>query len=295
MLLNSREETMAFSHFTEPELRQLHRRFGHPSVQRFVRVLERSGHDVDNKMLENITKFCHYCQLHSKAPGRFRFTLKDDYNFNYSVLADVVHLEGRQAVHIVDDATGFQAAMFVKDMKAKTVWDAIHKCWINTYLGPPDLLTTDEGREFYSTEFKQYAKQLGVNAQTVPVEAHNSVGKIERYHTPLRRAYKIIRAELKDENIDDEACLQMAIKAINDTAGPDGLVPTLLVFGAYPRMTASDAPSPSVVKRASAIDKAMDQLRSLSAKRKIADARNMRNGPNITAIMDLPLLSEVIA
>jgi hypothetical protein len=28
--------------------------------------------------------------------------------------------------------------------------------------------------------------------------------------------------------------LQMAVKAVNDTAGPDGLVLTLLVFGTYP-------------------------------------------------------------
>jgi len=28
--------------------------------------------------------------------------------------------------------------------------------------------------------------------------------------------------------------LQMAFKAINDMAGPEGLVPTLLVFKAYP-------------------------------------------------------------
>jgi len=28
--------------------------------------------------------------------------------------------------------------------------------------------------------------------------------------------------------------LQMAFKAINNTAGLEGLVPTLLVFGAYP-------------------------------------------------------------
>ena len=28
--------------------------------------------------------------------------------------------------------------------------------------------------------------------------------------------------------------LQMAIKAINDLAEPNGIIPTLLVFGAYP-------------------------------------------------------------
>jgi hypothetical protein len=32
----------------------------------------------------------------------------------------------------------------------------------------------------------------------MPVEAYNSVGKIKRYHSPLRRAYKIICNELRD-------------------------------------------------------------------------------------------------
>jgi len=40
--------------------------------------------------------------------------------------------------------------------------------------------------------------------------------------------------------------LQMAFKAINDSAGLNGLVPTLLVFRAYPRMVEADAPSPII-------------------------------------------------
>ena len=38
----------------------------------------------------------------------------------------------------------------------------------------------------------------------------------------------------------------MAIKAINNTAGPNGLVPTLLVYGAYLRMGKLDLPALSV-------------------------------------------------
>ena len=38
----------------------------------------------------------------------------------------------------------------------------------------------------------------------------------------------------------------MAVKAINDTAGPDGLVPTLLVYGAYPRISNPDPPTLSI-------------------------------------------------
>ena len=39
----------------------------------------------------------------------------------------------------------------------------------------------------------------------------------------------------------------MAFKAINNTAGPKGLVFILLVFRAYPWMVKSDTPSPLVI------------------------------------------------
>ena len=49
---------------------------------------------------------------------------------------------------------------------------------------------------------------------------------------PLHRIYEIISSELKGAS--KELTLQMAIKAVNNSAGLDGLVPILLVFGAYP-------------------------------------------------------------
>jgi hypothetical protein len=39
----------------------------------------------------------------------------------------------------------------------------------------------------------------------------------------------------------------MSFKAINDSIGPDSLVPTLLVYGAYLRMTKSDPLSLTVL------------------------------------------------
>jgi hypothetical protein len=64
------------------------------------------------------------------------------------------------------------------------------------------------------------------------VEAHNSIGMVEQYHSPLQRVYQIIVVELP--RIDKDAALQMAFKALNNTTSLDGLVPTLLVFSAYP-------------------------------------------------------------
>ena len=45
----------------------------------------------------------------------------------------------------------------------------------------------------------------------------------------------------------------MAIKAINNLAKLDKIMPTLLVFGVYPQITKINALSLSIIKRAKAI------------------------------------------
>ena len=58
----------------------------------------------------------------------------------------------------------------------------------------------------------------------------------------------------------------MAVKVINNTAGLDGLVPTLLVYGVYLRMSNLDPPTLSIMERAAAIQKAMAEIVKLRAK-----------------------------
>ena len=45
----------------------------------------------------------------------------------------------------------------------------------------------------------------------------------------------------------------MAVKAINNLTKLDKIIPTLLVFGAYPQITKIDILLPSIIKRAEAI------------------------------------------
>jgi hypothetical protein len=58
----------------------------------------------------------------------------------------------------------------------------------------------------------------------------------------------------------------MAVKAVNNITGLDRLVPTLLVYGAYPRISKLDPPAPSITDRAAAIRKAMAEIVKLRAK-----------------------------
>ena len=121
----------------------------------------------------------------------------------------------------------------------------LQACWINIYLGPPDVIIYNISKNFISKEFKQYIVNIGIITKSVPVEAYNLIGMVKRYHGPLQCIYHIIT--FKVPGIDKDIALQMAFKAINDFTRLDGLIPILLVFRMYPQMTKSDTLSLIVI------------------------------------------------
>lgn len=108
------------------------------------------------------------------------------------------------------------------------------KIWVNPYLGYPEILAFDQGLQFTNNLWKSFLQKYGITTQPSGVEIHNAFGVNERYHAYLRSIYR--ETEEDDPSIRKEQALAMALKAVNDTAGPNGLVPTLLVFGAIPRL-----------------------------------------------------------
>jgi hypothetical protein len=80
----------------------------------------------------------------------------------------------------------------------------------------------------------------------VPIKAYNLVRIVEHYYSPLHCIYHIITIELLDINKD--IALQITFKTINNSIGPNSLIPTLLVFRAYPYIIKSDTPNPIVIK-----------------------------------------------
>jgi hypothetical protein len=59
----------------------------------------------------------------------------------------------------------------------------------------------------------------------------------------------------------------MAVKAINDSVGPDNIMLTLLIFGTYFKIIEDSTPSSFVIQRADAISKVTKEIRRLHAKR----------------------------
>ena len=202
-----------------------------------------------------------------------------------------MYIDNNPILHVVDKATRYQAAKWLQNVSSKHTWDILRLCWIDCYLSPPNFIRHDAGKNFVSREFKQFASSMAITTRSIPVETHWSIGIVKRYHAVLRRAYQII----VDEGITQkEIALQMAEKSVNDTAGPNGLVSTLLVFGAYPRMHSMDPPAPTIIQRATAIKKVMCEVRKIYAKRQVVGALNTKNSPRVDSVYDLLINSNVL-
>jgi hypothetical protein len=79
----------------------------------------------------------------------------------------------------------------------------------------------------------------------------------------------------------------MAVKAVNNTAGPNRLVPTLLVYRAYLRISNLDPPTPSNIERAAIIRKVIAEIVKLRANQVVNSALYYRNGLDITLVYNL--------
>lgn len=90
------------------------------------------------------------------------------------MLADVDHFDDGDLVHVVDTATRFNAARFTPSLKnpsSQEVWNAIKLCWIDVYLGPPDVLQVDQGSNFNSSFLQTACATNGIELKTIPTEA----------------------------------------------------------------------------------------------------------------------------
>ena len=89
---------------------------------------------------------------------------------------------------------------------------------------------TEKGTQFPDS-FAEIAALHDIDIDTSGTEVHNSTGVGELYHTPLRNTFRKLRID--HPSVDKKLLLQMAVKACNDSLGPEGIIPGALVFGTY--------------------------------------------------------------
>ena len=274
--------------FTRSELTKLHRQFKHPSTDKLINLLKRSkvsGVDANTKkMLEEIRQACETCTKFSRPRERFKVTIPPDkIVFNEEVALDLMWLEGNAVLHVVDCQTHFNSACKLKGHSVEDVWEAFVKCWSSIYTGYPRKLKVDQGSNFTSVRWQRLCDMVGTEIQFSGVESHHSLGAGERYHDPLRQVYLKIRHEYP--SVKKETALRLAVKALNDTMGPEGLVPSLLVFGVLPRFPAVNTNLPDQVERMEALKEARAEAATITARLRVRKALLAKTPRNVDLVL----------
>lgn len=154
-------------------------------------------------------------------------------------------------LHIIDGHTHFQNALLLKGESARHVWDAFIECWSTLYNGYPRKIQIFKGPIFASEKCKEWTNMAGINMEFSRIESPNSNGLVEQYYDLLWNIYSCIVQDYP--KLYPEIAFRCAIKGINDTMGPEGLVPSYLVFGVIPSFPAFNTNLPEQMDRMDAI------------------------------------------
>jgi transposase InsO family protein len=258
-------------YFTTAQLRKLHRAYLHPSVTKLYELLRKSCPEeaslATRRVLEEIQAACEVCQELQGRPVSFSVRTPNEVVFNQELYIDLMYIEKRPVLHVVDAGTRFSSARFLPRSDAQTVWMTFVQMWSLLYIGHPESILTDQGSVFLSREWSGMCAVSGITLRHTGTEAHNALNVGESLHQPLRRIYEKVRAEHGD--LLPEYVLALATYTLNAFTNAEGLCPSLLVFGQIPPPPEFCATTSSQQDRARAMQTARAEFQRVLAERSI--------------------------
>lgn len=279
--------------YPRQQLQNMHLHFMHPSTDKLMSLLERAYpdniKDDTKRLLTDISKACHACQVYSARPLSFKVRFPDSVVFNKRIALDLMYLSGDPVLHIVDIGTNFSAARFLSGEDAKTIWNTFLYTWVSIYRGFRNEVLSDQGSVFTSKEWEARCAETEISVESTGTESHNSLGKGETYHALLRRVYN--KVKLTHPQLPKELVLALSVKALNDTAGPNGLVPSLLLFGVMPRIPTEPATYPDTNARIQAMESPRDELEVINARARVQ--QSLKKSPPPAASLTLSPMQPV--
>lgn len=157
--------TNSYTHF---ELLKLHRQFHHPSTGKLLNFLKRNKpEEVDEGtriVLEDIVKRCKPCQRNRLSkPQALKVSVgTEGIHFNQIVAVDIMYLDKRPVLHVVDLQTRLSAAKFLKKVSTEAVWTAFLECCAKNHVGHPDKLRVGRGAQCTATAWNEFSEEAGV-------------------------------------------------------------------------------------------------------------------------------------
>lgn len=181
---------------------------------------------------------------------------------------DLFQLKGRDYVLMVDYYSRFPEVVSLSSTSASAVIAAIKSCFSRH--GIPDVVRTDNGPQFASQEFANFALSYGFEHETSSPRYPQSNGAVER----MVRTVKDLLYKSEDP--------YLALLTYRDTPGVAGVSPAMLLMGRRLQTRL-----PALPQRLAPVQPSHERFRAQDSRNKVRQARDFNRRHNARSLNPL--------
>ena len=232
---------------------KLHLQFGHGSGEKIWNLTEaanwsdgltKEGREEVKKLVTDLIACCEVCRRYKRNPAKPVVSFSWGKTFNEVLALDVGELEERKFLVMVDMATRYCQAYWIRDKRPETVIKTMLDGWFAIF-GAPVKIFSDNGGEFQNEKVRKMAERWNVKVLTTAAESPWSNGLCEKTVGIIKESLRKMR---DDEEIDLGSALRWVVSARNSLTNNGGFSPNQLVFGknpSLPNLMGEDSSSPA--------------------------------------------------
>ncbi|UYV79315.1 K02A2.6-like [Cordylochernes scorpioides] len=177
--------------------------------------------------VEEFVKKCRICQKYSRNNTKEPLILHETGNYPFQKIGvDLFEIEGRKYLGIVDYYTKYPEVFELRSTKAEMVIEKLKEVFAR--FGVPEIMMTDNGPPFQSTEMMEFAKEWNVTHTTSSPRFPQSNGMIERTIQTLKST--IIKCQQSKQDI------YQALLLLRNTEHNSLPSPAVMLYGRKQRL-----------------------------------------------------------
>lgn len=171
------------------------------------------------------------CALFSTCPSRVRASLPpDEIIFNHEIAIELVWLEERPVLHVLDTHIRLQSAAVLRSMSTEDVCSVFMECLVTLYMGYPHIMCVDHVSAIPLNLFHRTAFANRSVLKFSSIASHNCLGGRGPHQAPTPSYSRYYAGETP--NCTPEDLPPLILKGMNEAMDPSGRIPTLLILGA---------------------------------------------------------------
>ena len=224
------------------KITKLHKQFAYPHADKLKNLIKVAG--TSSKyvldMVQDVTNKCDLFKRYKHSPPKPAVCFPMATEYTVALDFKVYHTGYMLHMILIDHATRYSQACFIKNKQCATIVKSILKFWISIFDSPNKFLS-DNGSEFVNKEFNEMAEKFNITVLTTAAESPWSNGLCEKHNGIIG---DMIHKTMNDGVHDLELAIHWCISAKKALHNVYGYSPNQLVLGRNPSYPAvySDKP-----------------------------------------------------